>query len=91
MSSMALRFVGQQKQLGKHQDPNKTTKTKMRAYYFDNLPDDQRLPHINSERGDVSLEELAKCGVQYWHVPVDSDSNWEQVSGQYERFYLSLI
>lgn len=50
----------------------------MKAYYFDNLPDDQRLPHIDPKRPEVSLSDLAKCGVHYWHIPIDSDNNWEQ-------------
>jgi 1,2-dihydroxy-3-keto-5-methylthiopentene dioxygenase len=49
----------------------------MRAYYFDNLPGDQRLPH-ESERS-VDIAELRKIGVLYWTVPLNQETpgGWE--------------
>lgn len=46
----------------------------MRAYYFDNLPGDQRLPHATDEVIDVA--KLGDIGVLYWNIPL---------SGDYER------
>jgi len=43
----------------------------MRAYYFDNLPGDQRLPHDCVPPRPVSDETLQKIKVKYWHIPVD--------------------
>ncbi|KAJ6461792.1 hypothetical protein C8R45DRAFT_1179059 [Mycena sanguinolenta] len=43
----------------------------MHAYYFDNLPTDQRHPHTGDPLQPVSAETLAKLGVLSWHVPVD--------------------
>jgi len=43
----------------------------MRAYYFDNLPGDQRLPHDCVPSRPVSDETLQKINVKYWHIPVD--------------------
>jgi 1,2-dihydroxy-3-keto-5-methylthiopentene dioxygenase len=51
----------------------------MRAYYYDNVPGDQRLPHIDTNRPDVSKEELKKIDIQYWFIPIDADGKWEQV------------
>ncbi|KAJ6464960.1 Acireductone dioxygenase ARD family [Mycena sanguinolenta] len=42
----------------------------MHAYYFDNLPTDQRLPHTTDPLQPVSAETLAKLGVLSWHVPI---------------------
>ena len=49
----------------------------MRAYYFDNLPGDQRLPH-DSERS-VDIADLRKIGVLHWTVPLDQGAplGWE--------------
>ncbi|KAF7353543.1 1,2-dihydroxy-3-keto-5-methylthiopentene dioxygenase [Mycena sanguinolenta] len=46
----------------------------MHAYYFDNLPTDQRLPHITDPARPVSPETLAKLGVLSWVVPVPPDA-----------------
>lgn len=43
----------------------------MRAYYFDNLPGDQRLPHECIPSRPVSEETLSKIGVKYWVIPVE--------------------
>jgi 1,2-dihydroxy-3-keto-5-methylthiopentene dioxygenase len=43
----------------------------MRAYYFDNIPGDQRLPHDYSPSRQVSVEKLDSLGVKYWHIPVE--------------------
>ncbi|EJU03834.1 ARD/ARD family protein [Dacryopinax primogenitus] len=40
----------------------------MRAYYFDDEPTDQRLPHDSGE--EVSLDTLSHLGVLYWSIPV---------------------
>jgi 1,2-dihydroxy-3-keto-5-methylthiopentene dioxygenase len=42
----------------------------MRAYYFDNLPGDQRLPHDYIPSRPASEEVLSKLGVKTWHIPV---------------------
>jgi 1,2-dihydroxy-3-keto-5-methylthiopentene dioxygenase len=49
----------------------------MRAYYFDNLPGDQRLPH-ESQRS-VDIARLRKIGVLHWTVPLDQKTpgGWE--------------
>ncbi|KAG8900162.1 1,2-dihydroxy-3-keto-5-methylthiopentene dioxygenase, partial [Tulasnella sp. 408] len=43
----------------------------MRAYYFDNEPTDQRLPHDCDPSRPVDVETLGKIGVLYWKVPVE--------------------
>ncbi len=43
----------------------------MRAYYFDNLPGDQRLPHDYVPSRSVAPETLAALNVRFWHIPVD--------------------
>ncbi|KAG8831198.1 1,2-dihydroxy-3-keto-5-methylthiopentene dioxygenase [Serendipita sp. 399] len=50
----------------------------MKTYYFDNVEGDQRLPHFNPDLPPVGLKQLEDCGVRYWHIPIDSDGNWEQ-------------
>ena len=40
----------------------------MRAYYFDDIPGDQRLPHDSGI--PVSNAVLASIGVLHWHIPV---------------------
>jgi 1,2-dihydroxy-3-keto-5-methylthiopentene dioxygenase len=42
----------------------------MRAYYFDNLPGDQRLPHDCVPSRPVAPETLAKLNVKVWTIPV---------------------
>lgn len=39
----------------------------MRAFYFDNIPGDQRLPHDSGS--PVSDELLKSIGVLHWHIP----------------------
>jgi len=39
----------------------------MRAYYFDNVPGDQRLPHDSGKA--VDLDHLRSLRVRYWTVP----------------------
>ncbi|KAI0054973.1 Acireductone dioxygenase [Artomyces pyxidatus] len=48
----------------------------MRAYYFDNLPGDVRLPH-DSKRS-VPIETLTKINVLFWNVPVDIEGGWRK-------------
>jgi 1,2-dihydroxy-3-keto-5-methylthiopentene dioxygenase len=43
----------------------------MRAYYFDNVPGDQRLPHDYNPSRPVSEETLSKLNVLHWTIPVD--------------------
>ncbi|KAL0958092.1 hypothetical protein HGRIS_000264 [Hohenbuehelia grisea] len=43
----------------------------MRAYYFDNLPGDQRLPHDFNPSRPVSQETLEAIGVKSWEIPVE--------------------
>ena len=43
----------------------------MRAYYYDNIPEDQRLPHDYVPSRVVSEETLKKLNVSYWHIPVE--------------------
>ncbi|KAF7353536.1 1,2-dihydroxy-3-keto-5-methylthiopentene dioxygenase [Mycena sanguinolenta] len=57
----------------------------MHAYYFDNLPTDQRLPHITDPARPVSPETLAKLGVLSWHVPVDGhESGVDESDDEFE-------
>ena len=44
----------------------------MRAYYFDNQPGDQRLPH-ETER-PVDNANLRKLGILHWTIPLDQDA-----------------
>lgn len=41
----------------------------MRAYYFDDIPGDQRLPHDSNR--DVPLSRLPEIGVLHWKIPVE--------------------
>ena len=43
----------------------------MRAYYFDNLPGDQRLPHDCVPSRPVSEGTLQKINVGHWHIAVE--------------------
>ncbi|PPQ84385.1 hypothetical protein CVT25_013046 [Psilocybe cyanescens] len=43
----------------------------MRAYYYDNVPGDQRLPHDYSPSRPVSQETLKALNVEHWVIPVD--------------------
>jgi 1,2-dihydroxy-3-keto-5-methylthiopentene dioxygenase len=49
----------------------------MRAYYFDNLPGDQRLPHESGRSVDIA--DLDKIGVLHWTVPLNQETpgGWE--------------
>lgn len=40
----------------------------MRAYLFDDIPGDQRLPHITEPPRPVSEDELKNLGVLYWQA-----------------------
>lgn len=48
----------------------------MRAYYMDELPGDQRLPHDSGRV--VPDETLDKLGVLRWHFDVDPNGEWER-------------
>ena len=43
----------------------------MRAYSFDNIPGDQRLPHDYSPSREVPLKTLEEIGLRFWNIPVD--------------------
>ncbi|KAJ7347462.1 Acireductone dioxygenase ARD family [Mycena albidolilacea] len=43
----------------------------MRAYYFDNLPGDQRLPHDYVPSRAVEPEKLTSLNVLFWRIPVE--------------------
>jgi 1,2-dihydroxy-3-keto-5-methylthiopentene dioxygenase len=43
----------------------------MRAYYYDNIPGDQRLPHDYVPSHPVTLEGLEAINVKYWIIPVE--------------------
>jgi 1,2-dihydroxy-3-keto-5-methylthiopentene dioxygenase len=43
----------------------------MRAYFYDNLPGDQRLPHDYIPSRPVSTEDLESLNIKHWHIPVD--------------------
>ncbi|KAG6918254.1 1,2-dihydroxy-3-keto-5-methylthiopentene dioxygenase 1 [Tephrocybe rancida] len=45
----------------------------MRAYYYDNVPGDQRLPHDYIPSQPVSAEKLTALGVKFWSIPVDGN------------------
>jgi 1,2-dihydroxy-3-keto-5-methylthiopentene dioxygenase len=47
----------------------------MRAYYFDNLPGDQRLQHDSGR--PIDIDHLRKLGVRYWTVPLDTVGGYE--------------
>ena len=47
----------------------------MRAYYYDNLPGDQRLPHDSGRA--VPLPTLTALGLLHWRIPVDGPGGWE--------------
>ncbi|KAJ7866165.1 Acireductone dioxygenase ARD family [Mycena leptocephala] len=43
----------------------------MRAYYFDNVPGDQRLPHDYVPSRPVAPETLSALKLPFWHIPVE--------------------
>ena len=45
----------------------------MRAYYFDNIPGDQREAHDSGK--PVDQETLDSVGVKYWNIPIE---NWQE-------------
>jgi 1,2-dihydroxy-3-keto-5-methylthiopentene dioxygenase len=52
----------------------------MRAYYFDNLPGDQRLIHDSGS--PVSGDALKSLGLLHWNIPIDDAGLWEQQINQ---------
>jgi hypothetical protein len=52
---------------------------KMRAYTYDNIEGDQRLPHLDPSLPQLSADQLSAYGLFYQHIPIDTDGNWEQV------------
>jgi len=47
----------------------------MRAYYFDNEPSDQRLPHDYNPSRPVDPSVLQRLGLLHWNVPVKGHEN----------------
>ncbi|KAK4456196.1 Acireductone dioxygenase ARD family [Podospora aff. communis PSN243] len=45
----------------------------MKAYYYDNLPGDQRAPHDSGRT--IPTEDLSTIGVLYYHIPSLDDVN----------------
>ncbi|RXW25681.1 hypothetical protein EST38_g148 [Candolleomyces aberdarensis] len=43
----------------------------MRAYYYDNLPGDQRLAHDYVPSRPVSAEKLTQINIKFWQIPVE--------------------
>ncbi|KAF8124357.1 Acireductone dioxygenase ARD family [Boletus edulis] len=41
----------------------------MRAYFMDDIPGDQRLPHDSGR--EISDDVLRSIGVLHWHIPID--------------------
>jgi 1,2-dihydroxy-3-keto-5-methylthiopentene dioxygenase len=49
----------------------------MRAYYFDDLPGDPRLPHDSGKPVEDSV--LESIGVFLWNVPIHADGTYPDV------------
>jgi hypothetical protein len=47
----------------------------MRAYYFDNIPGDQRLHHDSGR--SLDLEYLDRLGLKLRTIPLDTSGGWE--------------
>jgi 1,2-dihydroxy-3-keto-5-methylthiopentene dioxygenase len=50
----------------------------MRAFYFDNIPGDQRLLHDSGNA--VSDEILKSTGVLHWHIPTSQQNQIDAVA-----------
>jgi 1,2-dihydroxy-3-keto-5-methylthiopentene dioxygenase len=50
----------------------------MRAFYFDNIPGDQRLLHDSGN--PVSDEVLKSTGVLHWHIPTSQQNQIDTVA-----------
>ncbi|BEJ09450.1 hypothetical protein CcaverHIS641_0603650 [Cutaneotrichosporon cavernicola] len=48
----------------------------MRAFYYDELPGDQRLMHDSGQA--VSQQTLSDLGVLYHKIPIDAEGTWKQ-------------
>lgn len=59
----------------------------MKAYYFDNLPGDEKLPHIDASSTAVTADILKSINVQHWSIPVDNADLLDDVAR--ERGYAS--
>ncbi|KAF2638997.1 1,2-dihydroxy-3-keto-5-methylthiopentene dioxygenase [Massarina eburnea CBS 473.64] len=55
----------------------------MKAYYFDNLPGDQRLPHDSGR--EVSASDLSKLGILHFNYPDVEDVNALASSRSYKN------
>ena len=55
----------------------------MHAYYYDNIPGDQRLLHDSGR--PVSSEVLKSIGVLHWNIPIDEEGKWESRIDQVAR------
>ena len=55
----------------------------MRAYYYDNIPGDQRLPHDYIPSRPVSSETLKALGVSFWTIPIEGyESNINEIADE---------
>lgn len=63
-----------------HPSCTASTHSRMRAYYFDNIPGDQRLAHDSGK--DASESTLRSLGVLHWSIPVE---NWEEQINEVAR------
>ncbi|KAL1408902.1 1,2-dihydroxy-3-keto-5-methylthiopentene dioxygenase [Vanrija albida] len=59
----------------------------MKAYYYDDVPGDQRLAHDSGEQ--VSLDTLSHLGVTYRSIPIDAEGKWQAEIDEFakERSY----
>ncbi|WRT63382.1 1,2-dihydroxy-3-keto-5-methylthiopentene dioxygenase [Kwoniella shivajii] len=48
----------------------------MKAYVFDDIPGDQRLPHDSGN--PISHKSLSDLGVIYKQIPIDDEKEWEK-------------
>jgi len=61
----------------------------MRAYYYDELPGDQRLTHDSGEK--VELAELDKLGVQSWHIDESDGEQLESIAVEKEYKHRDVV
>lgn len=55
----------------------------MRAYFYDDIPGDQRLAH---DTGDaVSVDRLAELGVLSNSIPIDEEGQWQKEIDEFAK------
>lgn len=47
----------------------------MRAYFMDDIPGDQRLPHDSGREAPTDV--LNSIGVLHWHIPIDETGRYK--------------